>query len=76
MSTGISISSINRIKELAEEKKYAEAGAYPVKVDEAELNKMGVGIIKADLITQTDAIHHDPQKLCDSVMRIVYGLRR
>ena len=58
------------------EKKYAEVGAYPVKVDEAELNKMGVGIIKADLITQTDAIHHDPQKLCDSVMRIVYGLRR
>lgn len=58
------------------EQKYAESGAYPVKVDEAELNKLGVGIIKADLITKTDALRHDPQKLCDSVMRIVYGLKR
>lgn len=58
------------------EKKYAEAGAYAVKVDEDALSKLGVGIIKADLITKTDALHHDPHKLCDSVMRIVYGLRR
>lgn len=58
------------------EQKYAESGAYAVKVDEDELSKLGVGIIKADLITKTDALHHDPHKLCDSVMRIVYGLRR
>lgn len=58
------------------EQKYAEAGAYAVKVDEDELSKLGVGIIKADLITKTDALHHDPHKLCDNVMRIVYGLRK
>lgn len=51
--------------------KYAETGAYPVLVDDA-LNQLGVGIIKADLITSKDAIHHDPKKLCDSVMRVVY----
>ena len=52
--------------------KYAETGAYPVVVDDDALNQMGVGIIKADLITSKDAIHHDPKKLCDSVMRVVY----
>ena len=52
--------------------KYAETGAYPVVVDDDALNKLGVGIIKADLITSLDAIHHDPKKLCDSVMRVVY----
>lgn len=52
--------------------KYAETGAYPVVVDDDALNQLGVGIIKADLITSKDAIHHDPKKLCDSVMRVVY----
>ena len=55
--------------------KYAENGAYPVVVDEKELNRLGVGVIKADLITKADALHHEPQKLCDSVMRIVYGMK-
>lgn len=53
-------------------RKYAETGAYPVVVDDDALNQLGVGIIKADLITSKDAIHHDPKKLCDSVMRVVY----
>lgn len=53
-------------------RKYAETGAYPVVVDDDALNRLGVGIIKADLITSKDAIHHDPKKLCDSVMRVVY----
>ena len=52
--------------------KFAETGAYPVVVDDDALNQLGVGIIKADLITSKDAIHHDPKKLCDSVMRVVY----
>ena len=52
--------------------KYAETGAYPVVVDDDALNQLWVGIIKADLITSKDAIHHDPKKLCDSVMRVVY----
>ena len=52
--------------------KYAETGAYPVVVDEDVLNALGVGVIKADLITDHDAIHHDPKKLAESVMRVVY----
>ena len=53
-------------------KKYAEAGAYPVIVDEDVLKALGVGVIKADLITKHDAIHHDPKKLAESVMQVVY----
>ena len=53
-------------------KKYAEAGAYPVIVDEDVLMALGVGVIKADLITAHDAIHHDPKKLAESVMQVVY----
>ena len=53
-------------------KKYAEAGAYPVIVDEDVLKALGVGVIKADLITNHDAIHHDPKKLAESVMHVVY----
>ena len=53
-------------------KKYAEAGAYPVIVDEDVLKALGVGVIKADLITNHDAIHHDPKKLAESVMQLVY----
>ena len=53
-------------------KKYAEAGAYPVIVDEDVLKALGVGVIKADLITNHDAIHHDPKKLAASVMQVVY----
>ena len=48
---------------------------FAVEVDEKELNRLGVGVIKADLITKADALHHEPQKLCDSVMRIVYGMK-
>ena len=53
-------------------KKYAEVGAYPVIVDEDVLKALGVGVIKADLITNHDAIHHDPKKLAESVMQVVY----
>ena len=53
-------------------KKYAEAGAYPVIVDEDVLKALGVGVVKADLITNHDAIHHDPKKLAERVMQVVY----
>ena len=50
------------------------AAVIGLEVDEQELSKLGVGLIKADLITADDALHHDPKKLCDAVMRIVYGV--
>ena len=39
------------------------------------INAMGVGVVKADIINETDVIRHNPDKLCRSVMRMVYDLR-
>jgi 2-phospho-L-lactate transferase/gluconeogenesis factor (CofD/UPF0052 family) len=54
---------------------YAAKGAYPVEVDEDALNALGVGFVKADIISETDVIHHDPDKLSRAVMRMIYGLK-
>ena len=38
---------------------YAAKGAYPVEVDEDALNALGVGFFKADIISETDVLHHE-----------------
>ncbi len=53
---------------------YAAKGSYPVKVDREALNKLGVGFVQADIMSGEDAAHHDPAKLRDAVMKMVYGL--
>lgn len=53
----------------------AEINAAPVVVDEEKINALGCGLIKADLISETDAGRHDPDKLCKAVMKIIYDLR-
>lgn len=57
------------------QKYYAARGAFPVKVDEAAINALGIGFVKADIINETDVIRHDPDKLCRSVMQMVYRLQ-
>lgn len=54
---------------------YEKEGAYPVEVDEDAINALGLGFVKADIINETDLIRHDPVKLCNSVMRMIYKLR-
>ena len=54
---------------------YAERGAFPVIVDEEALDALGVGYVKADIISETNVIHHDPVKLSRAVMKMVYGLK-
>lgn len=54
---------------------YAAKGAFPVEVDEAELDALGVGFVKADIISETKVIHHDPVKLSRNVMKMVYALK-
>ncbi len=53
---------------------YAAKGSYPVAVDREALNKLGVGFVQADIMSEEDAGHHDPVKLRDAVMKMVYGL--
>lgn len=56
------------------EKFCEEIKATPVEVDEDKINALGCGLIKADLISDTDAGRHDPDKLCKAVMKIVYDM--
>ena len=46
--------------------------AAQVEVDEDKINAMGMGLIKSDLISDTDAGRHDPDKLCKAVIDIIY----
>lgn len=54
---------------------YAAQGSYPVPVDAAALNQLGVGVISADIVSATDPGHHDPGKLTRQVMELLETLR-
>lgn len=56
------------------QREYAKQGAYPVVVDDEALNALGVGFVKADIINETNVVHHDHNKLMRNVMKIVYDL--
>lgn len=51
-----------------------QAGVTQVEVDEDKINALGCGLIKADLISETDVGRHDPDKLCKAVMKIIYEM--
>lgn len=51
-------------------------GAQAVEVDEDKINALGCGLIKADLLSETDAGRHDPEKLCKAVMKIIYDMTK
>ena len=55
-----------------DEEKCKEIGATPVKIDEDKINAMGMGLIKADLVSETETGRHDPYKLCAAVMKLIY----
>ena len=40
-------------------------------LDEDEINALGIGFVKADIINEEDVIRHDPDKLCNAVMQLV-----
>ncbi len=54
---------------------YAAQGSAPVVVDGEALTKLGVGFVKADIMSDTDPGHHDPEKLARNVMKMLDGLR-
>ena len=49
-------------------------GATPVKIDEEKVNALGMGLIKADLMSESEIGRHDPNKLCAAVMKIIYSM--
>ena len=54
---------------------YALQGAFPVAADIEELRSMGVNVVEADLISQTNLVRHDSVKLSRTIMNMVYNLK-
>jgi uncharacterized cofD-like protein len=50
---------------------YAEEGQVPVKVDQPEVEALGVRFIPARVISETDTVRHDPQKLAEVILRLI-----
>ena len=54
---------------------YADQGAKVVKIDESEIDKLGVKLVKANIINETNLVRHDPVKLSRTIMKMVYDLK-
>lgn len=54
---------------------YAQKGQYPVLVDEKAVENLGIGLFKADIIDDSEMIHHDSMKLAQNVMKIYHTLK-
>lgn len=54
---------------------YARQGAYPVLADLDALDALGVKVLKANLISETNLVRHDPVKLSRTIMAMVYKLK-
>ncbi|MBV8368063.1 MAG: YvcK family protein [Candidatus Eremiobacteraeota bacterium] len=50
---------------------YAEEGQLPVKVDDEELKALGVRIVRANVISETDTVRHDSDRLAAVVDKII-----
>ena len=50
---------------------YAEEGQLPVRVDEDELRTLGVRVVRANVISETETVRHDSDRLAAVVVGIV-----
>ena len=50
---------------------YAEEEQYPVDVDEEELRELGVRVVRAGVISETNTVRHDPERLANVVLSII-----
>jgi uncharacterized cofD-like protein len=52
---------------------YAEEGQLPVALDEDALRALGAKVVHANVISETDTVRHDPDRLAQVVLGIVNG---
>jgi uncharacterized cofD-like protein len=50
---------------------YAEEEQFPVDVDEADLNALGCRVVQANVISETQTVRHDPERLAAVVVGII-----
>lgn len=54
---------------------YANQGAYPVVADTELIEAMGIKVVKANLISETNLVRHDPVKLSRTIIAMIYKLK-
>jgi CO dehydrogenase/acetyl-CoA synthase delta subunit len=52
-------------------KKYEDEGAYPVETDKEKVKRLGVKIVKANIINTHDYIRHNSKRLAKIILDIV-----
>jgi uncharacterized cofD-like protein len=50
---------------------YAEGGQTPVAPDRDQIEALGVRVVDARVISETETVRHDPQKLADVVVKLI-----
>lgn len=72
----IDIAVVN-VQEVAPELRelYAEQGAHPVVPDVEAIEALGIKVVKANLICETNLVRHDPGRLSRTIMSMVYDLK-
>jgi uncharacterized cofD-like protein len=50
---------------------YADEGQLPVVVDTARIERLGVHVVRAPVISETETVRHDPEKLAQVVIDII-----
>ena len=54
---------------------YRAKGQEPISPDVEKIEQMGITVIPAKLVSKSDMVRHDPQKLAQAVMSLAYRLR-
>lgn len=65
----------NRPINLQLQRKYQEDGARPVEIDEEKLGDLGVEVVEADLVNQTEVVRHNPVKLARNLIKLIVKKR-
>ena len=50
---------------------YKEGGQVPVEPDREAVEALGVRVVDARVISETDTVRHDPQKLAEAVLKLI-----
>lgn len=54
---------------------YKKQGSTQVSADVEKLEKMGITVVKANLLNDSDLVRHNPIKLAESIISLIYRLR-
>ena len=64
-------------EDISEEQKalYRVKGQEPISPDVEKIEELGIKVIPAKLVSKSDMVRHDPQKLAQALMSLTYRLR-